>query len=420
MRSPYWLVAILTGLPVLVAWQEPHRVKGELPFGYSLESALSQAEENGKPVLAYFTFETCAWCKRLEVGSFSDPAVLAFSDRFNWVVVDRDVDPAVPRKFAVSGYPSMLVLDAKARLMHRWSGFSTTPFFTQNLRDGLDRFEKMKRGEEWILPPDRSERLIENVRTEAIEIPAPEKQPNPRVLPLRSLTWHDGRLWYTRNAERGKVLGIDPGEKSAPLEIDLGEGRSVNGLCSDGRNLFGLPYGWTKGEPILEIDPKKGEVIREIITRENLENRHSSGFGLAWCQGVLFVLDTRASLSRVSPKDGSLLGELRVQRPPLSQMRIQAVASDGDRLWIGVTGKDPDVKADAWDKTVPYLHAVLQTDPQSGRVLGKQAVNYEISALASHRKTLYLAENVVTGFDADHDLIAFFPKEWVIHSWRWR
>ncbi len=38
--------------------KEPHHVLGNVPFSYSYPEALKLAESNGKPVLAYFTFDT--------------------------------------------------------------------------------------------------------------------------------------------------------------------------------------------------------------------------------------------------------------------------------------------------------------------------------------------------------------------------
>jgi hypothetical protein len=44
------------------AAQEPakkrHRVQGELPFSYDYAKTLALAGKNGKPIFAYFTFET--------------------------------------------------------------------------------------------------------------------------------------------------------------------------------------------------------------------------------------------------------------------------------------------------------------------------------------------------------------------------
>jgi hypothetical protein len=38
--------------------QEPHRVLGDIPFSYSYPETLARARSNGRPILAYFTFDT--------------------------------------------------------------------------------------------------------------------------------------------------------------------------------------------------------------------------------------------------------------------------------------------------------------------------------------------------------------------------
>ena len=38
--------------------KEPHHVQGNVPFSYSYPETLALAKSNGKPILAYFTYDT--------------------------------------------------------------------------------------------------------------------------------------------------------------------------------------------------------------------------------------------------------------------------------------------------------------------------------------------------------------------------
>jgi len=38
--------------------KEPHRVFGDIPFSYSYSETVARARSNGRPILAYFTFDT--------------------------------------------------------------------------------------------------------------------------------------------------------------------------------------------------------------------------------------------------------------------------------------------------------------------------------------------------------------------------
>ena len=49
------LLLVLTSAPDEKA---PHRVLGRIDFSYSLEETVARAQENGKPIFAYFTYET--------------------------------------------------------------------------------------------------------------------------------------------------------------------------------------------------------------------------------------------------------------------------------------------------------------------------------------------------------------------------
>jgi hypothetical protein len=40
------------------AEKKRHRVLGELPFSYDYQDTLAKARTNGRPIFAYFTFET--------------------------------------------------------------------------------------------------------------------------------------------------------------------------------------------------------------------------------------------------------------------------------------------------------------------------------------------------------------------------
>ncbi len=53
-------------------------------------------------------------------------------------------------------------------------------------------------------------------------------------------------------------------------------------------------------------------------------------------------------------------------------------------------------------------------------MIASHPVHYEIAAIAWRDATDYLTENVVTGFDASHQEIAFYPEEHVIWAWKLR
>ena len=56
---PILSLAILVGASPLRADEDDrHRVEGKIPFSYDYAETLERAKSDGKPILAYFTFET--------------------------------------------------------------------------------------------------------------------------------------------------------------------------------------------------------------------------------------------------------------------------------------------------------------------------------------------------------------------------
>ena len=52
------IAAVLTALAPGSDETTPHQVVGKIDFFYSFPETLARAQENGKPIFAYFTFET--------------------------------------------------------------------------------------------------------------------------------------------------------------------------------------------------------------------------------------------------------------------------------------------------------------------------------------------------------------------------
>ena len=58
-RIPILAVAFLMGVaPLRADDNDRHRVEGKIPFSYDYAETLERAKADGKPILAYFTFET--------------------------------------------------------------------------------------------------------------------------------------------------------------------------------------------------------------------------------------------------------------------------------------------------------------------------------------------------------------------------
>ena len=92
-----------------------------------LEAALAQA--NGRLVLVDTYAQWCAECKQLDSETWVDPRITAWIQA-NAVAVRIDTEQARPdlaKKYAIPGYPTVLLLDANGNELRRSVGFRTAP-----------------------------------------------------------------------------------------------------------------------------------------------------------------------------------------------------------------------------------------------------------------------------------------------------
>lgn len=87
-----------------------------------LDLALARARSSGKPVLADFSAIWCPACRRLHAEVFTDPAVkAAIRSGYELSRIDYEAPeaPAFMARYAVSGFPTLLLLDGEGRLLRR-------------------------------------------------------------------------------------------------------------------------------------------------------------------------------------------------------------------------------------------------------------------------------------------------------------
>lgn len=95
----------------------------EIKWISSYDQALSQAKSQGKPIMVDFYTEWCGWCKRLDQETYQDQRVAIISMSFICLKLDGDKNSALAQKYNVSGYPTVLFLDASGRKIGGGPGY---------------------------------------------------------------------------------------------------------------------------------------------------------------------------------------------------------------------------------------------------------------------------------------------------------
>ena len=288
---------------------------------------------------------------------------------------------AVVNQFNVSAFPSLITLGGEREKVHRFSGYKKPKDFLPFLEDALRRHALYRKGKKWDAPEPRPASICKEGTVETIPAPM-EDVPS-------GITWQGRDLWIAQ----GDVLyQIEPGNGKVVGRIALP--RSVRALCTDGKLIYGMEYGWTAGRPIHVIDPVARKVVRSIVTEANKKNRSMGASGIAWKDGKLYVLaGMRGIVSEVDPKTGEITRTLKTGLRWLSCLDY-----DGRRFVAG-------------DRKALFL-----LDLEKGEVVRRIEMNYPLRALAAHGGAYYLMEQPIFGHDRQHQRIRVWPKRTLVHK----
>lgn len=348
----------------------------------SLDEARELSKQDGKPVIAFFTFNTCHWCHKLEEDTFTDASVIEMSRRFHWVSINRDVTPELCERFNMSAYPSLITFGNDLEKVDRFSSYMLPEEFKENLRDALRRYDLYKAGKEWDDPEPRPNRItdddgvtIETFRAPAEEVPA-------------GFAFLGDSMWI---AQMGSLFECDlQGKVKRTFPLD----GSVLDICTDGTNLYAMTSGWTAGLPIYVIDPATGKTLRSIVTESNKANKSYGAKGIEFINGSLCVLEgMNGIIHTVDPQSGVITRTLKTQDTWLT-----GLAWDGQHYICG--SKD---RLSFYDDTGARVKSI--------------AVNYPLRSVGwrsggeKGAGSAYVMEQPIFDFGKQNERIRLWPTE---------
>jgi thiol-disulfide isomerase/thioredoxin len=104
------------------------RTKAALTWSHNLDEALATAKASGKRVFIDFETTWCGPCKTMDEWIWTDAQVAsALAAGFVTVKLDGDIEKALVKRFAVSGYPTMVIVDpASGKALKSVSGYKSS------------------------------------------------------------------------------------------------------------------------------------------------------------------------------------------------------------------------------------------------------------------------------------------------------
>ncbi len=108
--------------------------KRQLPWQSNLNNCKISAKQKHKLIIVDVYTDNCHWCNRLEHETFQNPGVVSeLGDRFIWLKLNARISAAELKPYKVSGYPTVLVLDAQGKVVTSVSGYLPPEQFVEKM-----------------------------------------------------------------------------------------------------------------------------------------------------------------------------------------------------------------------------------------------------------------------------------------------
>jgi thioredoxin-related protein len=116
-------------------------------WGSDLGSATAEAKRTGKVIMVDVYTDWCGWCKRLDADTYTNARVIEGAKQFVALKLNpekSDSEARFARKYGVSGYPTILFVEADGTLVNKVVGYVDAPAFAAVLTKTTEYGRKTK------------------------------------------------------------------------------------------------------------------------------------------------------------------------------------------------------------------------------------------------------------------------------------
>lgn len=143
----------------------------EVPWRLDYNAARKEAREKNKPIVLDFGTMDCFWCKKLDMTTFRDPAIVkALTEQFIPVKINADKDMTLAQALGINSYPTLVFAAPNGKILSQQDGYVDAAQFNQLLqRYQADAARPTTAAEASVQPGDRprsARDLLAQVREE--------------------------------------------------------------------------------------------------------------------------------------------------------------------------------------------------------------------------------------------------------------
>jgi thioredoxin-like negative regulator of GroEL len=97
-------------------------------------AARKEATEKGRPILLEFGTESCTWCRKLELSTLRDPAVVkTLNDQFVSLRVDAEREATLTQTLRITQYPTLVLAGPDGKIIGVLEGYQEAPQLAEQL-----------------------------------------------------------------------------------------------------------------------------------------------------------------------------------------------------------------------------------------------------------------------------------------------
>jgi thioredoxin-related protein len=109
-------------------------VAQQVRWSSDYNAARKEAAERGRPLFLGFGTEDCVWCKRLDLSTLRDTAVVGLlNDKFVALKVDAEREVALTQALRVTQYPTIVLAAPDGKILGVLEGYQEAPRLTEQL-----------------------------------------------------------------------------------------------------------------------------------------------------------------------------------------------------------------------------------------------------------------------------------------------